>query len=168
MKKLLILLLTLMPFIANAQNNRVTEICGVKFGSSYISAKYILEARYGECDIDDEDGDILFLSKEYGGINFDIIGFRFNSSLLNHVLFTILCETIEEARSARDIIAEMLKKQYTLTQKKDHNGEIAFWGGSSPLNPDEYGFFVAIDRVEGFENYPYGALLCFGPYGYGE
>lgn len=167
MKKLLILLLALMPFIANAQNNRVTEICGVKFGSSYMSAKYILEARYGKCDIEDDD-DIIFLSKEYNGLNFDMIGFRFNSSLLNHVVFSIMCETKEEARSARDIIAEMLKKQYTLTQKVDNDGEIALWGGSSPFNPDEYGFFVAVDKVEGFENYPYAAFLCFGPYGYGK
>lgn len=166
MKKIL-LLAALMPFLVYAQDERVAEVCGVKFGSSYTSAKYILESRLGTADID-EDGYLVFINKSHAGITYDMIGFRFKSNMLNHVLFTFLCETKDDAKSKQKEMVDMMKNNYSLTQKTDQNGEIAYWGGTSPIEPNEYAFVIYIDRCSGFEGFPYMATLMYGPYGYGE
>ena len=43
---------TISKFFKELEAQRVTEICGVKFGTSYEDAKRILENKYGEAEYD--------------------------------------------------------------------------------------------------------------------
>ncbi len=167
MKKLFLLLFMAIPVLANAQNDRITEICGVKFGTSYSSAKTTLEARFGKDESTNTDY-LLFWEKSYAGISFDLIQFKFVASQLNQVKFTIFSKTVQEARSERDKIVEILKRKYSLTQKTDDDGEISYRGGTSPLNDDKYGFFVYVQASSILEEYPFVTVLNYGPYGYGD
>ena len=161
----------MIPFVAYAQNDQITEVCGVKFGSSLSSAKAILKDKFGEADTQTDDA-FLYLHKNYGGIAFDIIAFYFTKSgsktYLNKVVFSVVNESKAEAEKERERIAEAVKKKYTLTQKKDSNGNIEYYGGTSPLNSNKYGFFIAMSKTSTFEKYPWEARLEYGGYGYGE
>jgi len=171
MKKVMISLLFLVPFIAYAQNDKVTEICGVKFGSSISSAKAILEEKFGEAfNVSDES--IIYCSKSYGGISFDFLAFQFTKSgsttYLNQAAFTVLHKTKTEAEQERERIAEVLKRKYTLVPRKDSNGDAKYLGGTSPLNSNKCGFVLDISKSSILDSYPWSARLIYGGYGYGE
>lgn len=174
MKKVFLCLLFLIPFMTYAQNEGgiIKEICGVKFGSSLNSAKAILEDKFGEAD-DVMDNVILYLGKRYGGIDFDVIVFSFNKNdsgtYLNQVIFSVLTETKTEAEQEKENIANVIRRQYTLSSKKDSEGNVKYFGGTSPLNSNHYGFKVQSKMGVLFkERYPWEAQLVYGPYGYGE
>ncbi len=169
MKKRLLLLLVFMPLLSFAQDNKVTEICGVKFGSTYQATYEHLVGKFGEPS-ETEDDELVFYNKSYGGIRFDVISFSFDLDKLNKVDFCILCETKEEALCERDNIAKVVGRKYHLDEQKGEMGETDYWGGFHPLVPGNYAFYISANtqKLYSSEKYPYRAHLQYGPYGYGQ
>ena len=61
-----------------ASKQMCTEVCGVRFGSSYETAKEILKRKYGEPDyLETNENTIVYHYKSYGGMNFTYISFDF-------------------------------------------------------------------------------------------
>ena len=58
------------------------SICGVDFGSSYESAKSILENKFGKAEIE-KNNEICYFDREYAGYKFYAIWFSFQSDGYN-------------------------------------------------------------------------------------
>ncbi len=169
MKKILFLLFVLMPMMANAQNDRITEVLGVRFGTTYNEVKSALESKYGKEARLVGDDILLFFDLTYEGIEFSPVFFVFVNNKLNMVKMSILCTSKEEAEEERDNLARIMGAKYQLVKDRDEDGD-CYKGATSPLNEDLYGFVIDIQEqtIAMKEELPYVANLVFGPYGYGE
>ena len=154
---------------------RVTEICGVKFGTSYETAKRILENKYGDAEYDYSHSKqiITFNNKNYAGIYFDAIHFLFQSdghkTYMNCCIFIIDTNTAEEAKKKREILHQRLSEKYYMETRTDDNGFKYYLGGLSPLD-NRYAFYIDVLKygreVARNHHYPYAARLYYGPYDY--
>ncbi len=152
---------------------RVTEICGVKFGTSYETAKRILENKYGDAEYDSSHSKqtIVFKNKKYAGIYFDSIHFLFQSdgykTYMNGCIFAIHVNTVEEAKKMRDFLHQRLSEKYYMEKGIDDNGFKYYFGGISPL-VNTSAFTIGIVKFSEIAKNitPYAARLYYGPYDY--
>ncbi len=168
MKKI-ILFFAFLPMLAMAQNEVVNEICGVKFGASYNQVKEVVVNRFGTPILVSEET-ILFDHNTYGGLSFDAIFFRFNSSCLDMVNFGVWGYTTKEAAiQERDKIANWLKRKYSLKTKINEDGETVYFGGVSPKRNGDSAFKLLVTTSSGRDgSLLYNVDLVYGPYGYGD
>ena len=170
MKKLISIFLFLFPMLVNAQSDKITEVCGVKLGSSLTSAKAILNERFGE-PFNETDNSLTYTFESYGGVDFHFLSFEFTKNgsrtYLNEVSLFSIHETKAEAEEHREQIAEAVKRNYSLSQDTDSDGNRRYRGGTSPLNSGKHGFVIKVFKNNN-EKYPWTSKLGYGPYGYGE
>ncbi len=149
----------------NRESQRITEICGVKFGASYKSALDTLIYTLGKPDITSENNSIFYRDKSYEGIVFDSIYFIFVSDGQNANLSTcFFYYNTDKEKDAKDtfrLICETLSPKYELTQIDSSDESIDFYvGGLSPID-DSRGFSIGLNKVLGTH---YSVSLCYGPY----
>lgn len=152
----------------------ITEICGVEFGTSYETAKQLLEYKFGDSEYDFEHSrqSISFKNKSYAGFIFDDIHFRFQSdgrnTYLNDVIFIIIAKNSDEAKKKRDMLRDRISQKYYLEKGTDDNKFTYYYGGVSPLKDsmglsiDIIKYSAEIARIYG----QYGVRLRYGPYNY--
>lgn len=150
-----------------------TEVCGVRFGSSYETAKEILKRKYGEPDyIETNENTIVYHYKSYGGMNFTYISFDFQRdgafSYMNQCVMGYDCKTAEEAKNKRDAIWDKARSKYTAwSEDIDDNGFKYYKSGCSPLGGFGNGFVVDVVKFdEPYNGYRYFARIMYGPYNY--
>lgn len=156
-----------------ASKQMCTEVCGVRFGSSYETAKEILKRKYGEPDyIETNENTIVYHYKSYGGMNFTYISFDFQRdgafSYMNQCVMGYDCKTAEEAKNKRDAIWDKARSKYTAwSEDIDDNGFKYYKSGCSPLGGFGNGFVVDVVKFdEPYNGYRYFARIMYGPYNY--
>lgn len=150
------------------------EVCGVKFGSSYDTAKEILQKKYGSPDILlSDENDIVYSYKSYAGVQFSKIMFHFQrnnyNSYMNKCVMGIQCTTAQEAKERRDYIFSKVKEKYaTWDEYTDDDGFKYYLGGISPLGGEiGSGFCVDIVKYDKpYDGYNYFARIMYGDYNY--
>lgn len=142
------LILILVPIFSTAQNNIISEVCGIKFGTSFDVAKDVLNKKYGVSSrISDDKNIIVYDNRNFEGKVFEHMYFVFENEDnygFDYAVFTVVCKTKSEAEKEREDIAEIIKKKYVLETKRDIYGDIAYYGGTSPLNRERYGLKIEI------------------------
>lgn len=174
MKKLLLCLMCLFSVCGYAQRKSICdEICGVRFGESYESAKEILQNKFGSPDyILTDENQIVYNYKTYSGIIFSEIDFCFqrngNNSYMNQCIMGIDCRTAQEAKEYRDEIWEKVEPIYNgYHYAIDGNGFRFYEGGRSPLGGLLNGFVVDVVKFKRpYKGYNYFARIMYGPYDY--
>lgn len=144
------------------------SICGVDFGSSYESAKFILESKFGKAEID-ENNEICYFNREYAGFNFYAIYFHFQSdgynSYLNKCFLTNKFKDVDLAKHfEKMILVELSQKYNNIESHIDNNGYLCAQGGTSPVSNDDYGFQVFITKDDKTKEYM--VYLSYGSYNY--
>ena len=109
----------------NRESQRITEICGVKFGASFKSALDTLIYTLGKPDITSDNNSIFYRDKSYEGIVFDSIYFIFASDGQNANLSTCFFyyNTDKEKEEVMEFLSSMLNIEYsdmTLGYKSYH------------------------------------------------
>lgn len=150
------------------------EVCGVSFGSSYETAKDMLNKKFGEPSYSfTDENSIIYQYKSYGGISFSSICFYFQRdgfhSYMNQCVMTIDCKTANDAKNKRDYIWSIAKGKYTTwNEGTDKNGFKYYESGISPKEVGlNTGFIVDVvkyDKV--YDGYYYCARIMYGPYNY--
>lgn len=157
------------------EEQRVTEICGIKFGTSYETAQSILENKYGEAEYDytHSKQTLTFKNKRYAGFRFDTIHFLFQSdgyrSYMNGCVFILDAYSTEEAKEKRDKLYNRLHEKYYMQERIDKNGFKYYLGGISPVDDNEAAFVINVikyDKDLAKQFYPYSARLMYGTYDY--
>lgn len=150
-----------------------TEVCGVRFGSSYESAKAILKSKYGEPDyLATDENAIVYRHKSYGGMIFTYISFHFQRDgtlcYMNQCVMGNDCKTAEEAKKERDAIFTKASSKYNAWhQDIDDNGFKYYESGCSPLGGFGNGFVIDVVKYdEPYNGYKYFARIIYGPYQY--
>ena len=155
-------------------NQTCTEVCGVRFGSSYENAKEILEGKYGEPDymLTDENR-IVYHYKSYGGMTFTYMSFNFQRdgtlSYMNQCVMGYECKTAEDAKNKRDAIWTKARSKYFAGREGiDDNGFKYYESGCSPLGGEFYsGFVVDVVKLdEPYNGCRYFSRIMYGPYDY--
>ena len=151
----------------NPESQKVTEICGVTFGSSYDNALQMLTDTLGEPDIATNNSSIFYRDKTYEGVVFNSIYFLFSSdaqtSYLSSCIFYYNADTEEEAKEIFNALYEMLSRKFSLTQgEKQVDTVECYQGGTSPIDDDK-GFSLSLNQL--LES-RFSVLLCYGPYEY--
>lgn len=156
-----------------ASKQMCTEVCGVRFGSSYETAKAILQRKYGEPDyFGTNENTIVYHYKSYGGMNFTYMSFDFQRdgarSYMNQCVMGYDCKTAEEAKNKRDAIWDKARSKYTAwSEDIDDNGFKYYKSGCSPLGGFGNGFVVDVVKFdEPYNGYRYFARIMYGPYNY--
>lgn len=151
-----------------------TEVCGVRFGYSYETAKLILKRKYGEPDcLWTDENEIVYHYKSYGGISFTYMSFNFQrsgaDSYMNQCVMGYECKTAEEAKNKRDAIWAKVRSKYTAWHEgTDDNGFKYYESGISPKGGGlNTGFIVDVVKFdEPYNGYRYFARIMYGPYNY--
>lgn len=150
------------------------DVCGVRFGVSYETAKDMLNKKFGEPSylLTDENS-IIYQYKSYGGISFSSICFYFQRdglySYMNQCVMTIDCKTANDAKNKRDYIWSIAKGKYaTWNEGTDKNGFKYYESGISPKDGGlNTGFVVDVVKYDkAFDGYYYCARIMYGPYNY--
>ena len=68
------------------------SICGVDFGSSYESAKSILENKFGKAEIE-KNNEICYFDREYAGYNSMLYGSVSNQMDITHISMDVFLPT---------------------------------------------------------------------------
>lgn len=163
--------MALVPLLSFAQDDDITEICGTQFGAPYMASYYALKRTFGTPDdaLSVQNKRIGFMDKAIEGVPFEFLSFFFveknGKTYLNECLFFNLYKTEEEAIEMRSKIAVALGKKFKLDKECSKDGNIEYLGGTSPTNPNKYGFHIYIGYSSG-SYYPYNVNLAFGPYDY--
>ena len=169
MKKILSIILIFAPLFVNAQSDKITEVCGVKFGSSLTSAKPILKERFGEPFYETENN-LTYALQNYGGIGFHYIKFDFTKNgsrtYLNEVNFMSFFATKADAEEHNKQLTDVVRRNYSLTQKTKDSYRI-YCGGGNPLNSGLPGFSIYVYKHSNVE-LPWSSRIAYGPYGYGD
>lgn len=168
MRKVFILTMMFLSVVASAQNNIISEVCGVKFGTSFNEAKNILNKKYGTPSRVTDDGTLIaYEGKNYDGKVFDQLYFVFEKEDnfgFDVAVLSIVCSTKNDAETERENIAELFKEKYNLDKRKNSSGDIVYYGGKSPLNNKGYGFKIEIidDNNSSLRGDSYYARIVFG------
>lgn len=159
--------------IINERKERETirEICGIPFGSSYETAREILENKYGEPEKDLSDKTtITYQRKSYAGFLFDRIIFLFQAdahkSYLNGCIFILEAKSLNDAEKKQKMLYEELSSKYTINVTFDDDKNIVYRGGYSPIEFEKYGFAIDIIKYDNELLAPYSARLRYGRYDY--
>lgn len=144
------------------------SICGVDFGSSYESAKPILERKFGKADFE-KNNNIYYYDRNYAGFTFDVINFRFQSdgydTYFNECSFGYKFEDITLAKKFYNILLAELSAKYDYPEIGFDKDELPWAiGGKSPAPECEPGYFLSIEKID--KDNPYYVLLRYGPYNY--
>lgn len=176
---LCVFLLTL-PFTASAQYEELeidsaaadteattcTEICGVKFGEEFENAKSILENKFGREQAYAENYELIFANKSYAGVWFDTLIFGFQSdgtnTYFNKCVLCLTAKNAEDAKRKRDYLYQVLSDKYFMLSKIDTDKFKYYVGGTSPVNEDDFGFYIDVFHKGNF----WSARLYYGPYNY--
>lgn len=97
--------------------------------------------------------------------------------LLDRADFIFPCRTKEEAVLNLMLIKEALSRKYVLNTKRgniyglsltEQNDE--FFGGNNPKDSNKYGFHLFVIKSAPYfeKDFPFSAILQYGPYGYGK
>lgn len=150
-----------------------TEVCGVRFGSSYENAKEILKRKYGEPDyLETNENAIVYHYKSYGGMIFTNIYFCFQRdgalSYMNQCVMGYDCKTAEEAKNKRDAIWNKARSKYAAWHEDiDDNGFKYYESGCSPLGGFGNGFVIDVVKYnEPYNGCRYFSRIMYGPYNY--
>lgn len=168
MRNVFILAMVFLSVIASAQDSIISEVCGVKFGTSFNEAKNILNKKFGIPSKVTDDGTLIaYEGKDYEGKVFDQLYFVFEKEDnfgFDVAVLSIACSTKNDAEKERDIIADLFKEKYNLDKKKNLSGDIVYYGGTSPLNNKGYGFKIEIykDNNSSLTGDLYNARIVFG------
>lgn len=157
------------------EENGVTEVCGVPFGSSYEKSKKMLVEKYGECDKQNSTKDCLsFNCKRYEGLLFSSLSFMFERNgetyNFNKAEFRVDTKTKEEAVRLKKMIDEKLSKRYKIYKVLDKGNIHLSVGGICPAPLDEelddYAFTVDIQKNEKpvKSGNMYVVRIIYGPY----
>jgi len=180
MRRILLFLLLVLSAGCQAQTNErnvITEVCGVKFGSSYEECKAKLKNKFGDYDYDFTDKEyIWFKYKYYAGYLFDDIFFHFqrdgNGSYLNECGMCKDCKTADEAKQVRDDIKSSLEKKYRVVDAIGDYGFKFYMAGYGPMRKS-IGIWLEVCKydkddkyVKLLKRYPYFVRLRYGPYEY--
>lgn len=148
-KIILFFLLAIASASCFAQSDVVTEMCGVKFGSDRPTARTILTNKYGDPSMDELNA-IGFDNVTYAGIKFDYIFFTFQNdgvrSYLSECMMGFICDTAEEAKNGREYLKGILGNKYEMQEDIDDNKFKCYFGGTSPVNSDEYAFKLYVTK----------------------
>ena len=148
----------------------VKEICNVPFGCSYEKAETILENKYGSSKFSDRT-QIVYYDKTYAGITFYKICFLFQSdgvkSYMNGCIFVLESKTILEARDNQEKLRSKLSYKYKMSEGKDKNNEIYYFGGLPPKNCKD-GLLMPGFMIDIIKNNSSGYItrLYYGRYNY--
>lgn len=162
---------TPMDSIVNQQT--VTEICGISFGTSYEDTRKLLENKYGRPDYYPDRTIITYKNKIYADITFDAIHFLFQSdgvnSYLNGSVFVLKAKTAKDARQKRDFLRDRLGRKYKLMSDEDENGFKFYYGGKAPTQDGTFAFHIDVIKYEEgiYQLIPaYAARIAYGRYNY--
>lgn len=150
------------------------EVCGVRFGVPYETAKDMLKKKFGEPSyLFTDENSIVYQYKSYGGISFSSICFYFQrdglNSYMNQCVMTIDCKTANDAKNKRDYIWSIAKGKYTAwNEGTDKNGFKYYESGISPKGGGlNTGFVVDVVKYDkAFDGCYYCARIMYGPYNY--
>lgn len=141
------------------------SICGVDFGSSYESAKSILERKFGKADGDKKD-EICSLNREYEGFKFNGILFTFQSDGYNTYFndcffFKKFMDFASAKEFSRNLFIRLAEK-YDNIKTAAFENFVGAMGGKSPVSDNDFGFFLVTEK----DNIGYTVTLEYGPYNY--
>lgn len=144
------------------------SICGVDFGSSYESAKTILEGKFGKAD-SYENNKLYYYDREYAGFGFDAIIFTFQSdgynTYFNDCFFGCKFTDITLAKQFHNILLTKLCAKYSYPRiGADENGLPWAIGGKSPVSGYEPGYHLFMEKDD--KDKSYYVCLDYGPYNY--
>ena len=149
-KIILFFLLAIASSSCFAQNDVVTEICGVKFGSNRPTARSILTAKYGDPNMD-ELNLIEFDNVRYAGISFDFGYFSFQTdgirSYFNECILGFFADTADDAKRKREFLKGILGNKYEIQEDIEEDKFKCYYGGTSPVDSDEYAFKLYITKI---------------------
>lgn len=144
------------------------QICGLNFGASFETAEIILRGKFGRESAHAENEELIFHDKSYGGINFDQLVFGFQSdgrrTYFNKCVLILMAKNADDAKRKRDFLYKKLSNKYFLFTRTDNNKFKFYNGGTSPVNHDDWGFFIDVFH----EGSVWAARLFYGPYQYVE
>ena len=160
-----------------AEDNRVTEICNIPFGSSYETSKKILSSKYGDCDILTSSKDCLaYRDKFYSGILFTDLFFMFQSdgknSYFNKAVLSKDTKTKDEAVQLKKYLDEKLSKKYQLYKILDEGNACLSMGGICPTPSEGVfgGYAISVDvlnfDVPTRKGCMHAVRIIYGPYEY--
>ena len=163
--------------IMNERKERETirEICGIPFGSSYETAREILENKFGEPQDTSDKTTLVYKNKNYAGVLFDYILFLFQSdgrkSYFNGCIFALDAKSLNDAERKQEMLYKQLSSKYTISFVYDDNKNKIYGGGFPPIKDAKIGFTIDIlkyDRSEFQLLYttPYSVRLRYGEYNY--
>ena len=123
------------------EDNKVTKICNIPFGTSYKDAKNILTEKYGSYDYLASTKDcIIYRHKSYAGSLFTKLLFMFQSdgenSYFNKAVLCKETRTKEEAVRFKHSIDDRLSKQYQIYNILDDDSDCLSLGGICPVPSD--------------------------------
>lgn len=139
MKKLLFLLLFLLPFISHAQT-----VLGVKFGTTTLAqAETLLKKRFGSSAIKVVDNkEILIFGGSIAGFDFRFgwLYFQFVNGVhyANGACFVSDDYNLNTAKIFRDKLIETITSKYECDESVDKDGLKCYWFGTSPFNANNY------------------------------
>lgn len=142
------------------------QICGVNFGVSFDTAKALLRNKFGREQAYAENEELIFKNKSYAGITFDDLFFGFQSdgrrTYFNKCILFVYAKNAEDAKKKRDFLSQVVGNKYVLQTFIDSNKFKAYQGGTSPVNSNEYGFFIDVYH----DREVWAVRLFYGPYQY--
>ena len=161
------------------EENRVTELCNIPFGSSYKTSKKILAEKYGDCDYLTSTKDCLaYRDKFYSGILFTDLFFMFQSdgeaTYFNKAVLSKDTKTKEEAVQLKKYLDEKLSKKYQLYKILDEGNTCLSMGGICPTPSEGVfgGYAISVDvlnfDVPTREGCMHAVRIMYGPYDYVE
>lgn len=153
------------------EKQKVKEICGIQFGTSYEKTKRMLENKYGLPDYNPDKTHIVYTNKSYAGISFNSIHFFFQSdglnSYFNGCIFVLEANSLREAEQKCKLLYNKLSEKYIIVSDKDSDGNVYYYGGISPIPDDEKtAFAIDILKYNIRNSVPYAARLVYGRYNY--
>lgn len=142
------------------------SICGVDFGTDFETAKTILENKFGRESAYAENYELRFRNKAYAGVFFNDLIFGFqsdsNDTYFNKCVLCIEAKDAEDAKKKRDYLHKVLRDKYFIVARIDDNKFKFYNGGTSPLNDEDWGFFIDVYH----EGKYWCARLFYGPFNY--
>ena len=165
---------------------QVTEIFGIKFGSSMDEVSKKMKAKYGNPSRTNG-FNITYEGLRYAGIWFDDIFLKFQSdgvkTYFNYCIFGIRCKTLNEAWEKQKRLAELLEKKYYVYWVDENSPRPGFAACISPLYSNKSqiaedvfelaneiikncGITCDIIDISEMSGTPYSVRLMYGPYEY--
>ena len=158
-------------------DNIVTGICNIPFGSSYEQSRKILAEKYGDYDSLASSKDCLtYRDKFYAGIHFTDLHFMFQSDGESSYFYKAVlgkdAKTREEAIDIKKSIDEKLGRQYQIYKVLDEGNTCFSIGGMCPVKGEGVlgGYAIGVDILELGQptrnGCMYNVRISYGPFEY--